>query len=150
MTNTFRDWRKLTETTVTTILPYSGLTVEIGNVQMDQLLLTGRIPDLLTGIVASVLWSTVGQGKPDDEIRAEKDFYALVNAVVSASLLSPRIVATPSQDDEIAIEHLSFADKVLIYTIATQPPAVLHRFRQEQVATVDALPESEAVLEATE
>lgn len=144
------DWRRQRTTPISTTLPYSGLVVDIGPVQLDALLLAGKIPDVLTGIVASVLWSTVGQGKKEEEIRAEKDFYALVNAVVSACLVTPRVVENPSQDDEIAIDELSFADKLLVYTIATQPASVLYRFRQEQVAAVDALPEGEAVLETTE
>jgi len=149
-TPTPRDWRAEHATTTETTLGYSGLAVEIGPVQLDQLLIAGKIPDGLTPVVSSVLWSTVGQGKSEDEIRAEKGFYELVNLVVAAALANPRVVENPTADDEIAIEHLPFGDKIIIYTIATQPLGVLHRFRQEQKPDVDALPESEAIQPAAE
>ena len=143
-------WRAQRAATTVTQLAYSGLTVEIGHVQLDQLLLTGKIPDVLTPIVASVLWSTVGQGKGEDEIRAEKGFYELVNSVVTAALVSPRIVSNPTQDDEIAIDDLDFGDKIVIYTIAIQPTEVLHRFRQGENTDVDTLQQSEALQPATQ
>ena len=135
-------WRARRANVITT-LAYSGLTVEIGPVQLDQLLLTGRIPDVLTPIVGAVLWASVGQGKGEDEIRAEKGFYALVNSVVTAALVSPRVVKEPTQDDEIAIDDIEFGDKIMVYTIATQPLAVLHDFRDEQSADVDTVQQSE-------
>lgn len=143
-------WRSQANTTVTTTLPYSGAVVEVGHVQLDALLLAGKIPDLLTPLVADVLWATVGQGRKEEEIRASRDFYALVNSVVSAALVNPRVVEHPTQDDEIAITDLDFGDKIMVYTIATQPLGVLHRFRQEQTADVDAVQQGEAVQPATE
>lgn len=138
-------WRAGRAATTSIELPYSELAVEIGHVQLDQLLLAGKIPDVLTPVVASVLWATVGQGKSEAELRAEKGFYELVNIVVAAALVSPRVVAEPAQDNEITIDDLDFGDKIMIYSVAIQPLAVLHRFRQEQAADVDALPEGEAV-----
>lgn len=144
------DWRKQAATTTITTLAYSGMVVEIGHVQLDQLLLSGKIPDVLTPVVASVLWASVGQGKSEDEIRAEKGFYELVNSVVTAALVNPRVVANPTQDDEIAIADMDFGDKIVVYTIATQPLAVLHRFRQIEEPDVEPLPEGENVQPAAE
>ena len=144
------DWRKLNKTTTVTTLAYSGLTVEIGTIQMDQLLLAGKIPDLLTPIVAEALWSPVGQGRDVAELSDQKGFFELVNIVVGAALIAPRVVAKPAADDEIAIDDLSFLDKITIYRTATQPLGVLHRFRVEQEPTVDAVPEGEDVQPATE
>jgi len=144
------DWRAVSRATVVTMLEASGTVVEVGHAQFDRLLLSGKIPDLLTPLVAGMLWAQVGQGIPEEEARAHKGFYELVNIVVTASLVNPRIVPNPTQDDEIAIEDLDFADKIIIYTIATQPLAVLHRFRVEQEPDVDAVPEGEAVQPATE
>jgi hypothetical protein len=140
-----RDWRAQTATTAALTLAYSGLAVEVGAVQLDQLLLAGKIPDLLTPLVAEALWEPVGQGKNTDELASQKGFYELVNCVVRAALVSPRVVDNPTADDEIGIEHLPFLDKVLIYRTATQPLGVLHRFRPVKDATVDALPKGEDV-----
>lgn len=145
-----RDLRAQRDTTAVIRLPFSGLDVEIGLVKLDQLLLSGKIPDLLTPIVASVLWSSVGQGKKEDEIRADKDFYALVNSVVTAALVSPRIVANPTADDEISIDDLNFGDKIIAYTACTQPLGVLHRFREGEGPDVDAVQQGEAVQPAAE
>lgn len=145
-----RDWRKMNEATITTMLPYSGMVVEMGRAQLDQLLLTGKIPDTLTPIVADLLWSSVGQGRPAEQIQAERVFFELVNAVVSACLLNPRVVANPTQEDELTIGDLDFADKLIIYRLATQPLAVLHRFRQEQAPDVDAVPEGDDLQPAAE
>lgn len=145
-----RDWRKLNEETIITVLPYSGMVVEMGRAQLDQLLLTGKIPDVLTPIVADVLWASIGQGRAQDEIQAEKRFFELVNAVVAACLLNPRVVSNPTQDDELAISDIDFADKLIIYKLATQPLAVLHRFRQGQTPDVDALQQGDDLQPATE
>lgn len=138
------------QTTTTIELPYSGLVAEVGHVQLDRLLIDGQIPDLLSGIVSDVLWSSVGQGRKEEEIRTDKRFYELVNSVVSAALVYPRIAEAPSVDDELAIDDLPFGDRILLYSVCTQPLAVLHRFRQIKAPTVDALPEGETVLDAAE
>lgn len=146
-----RDWRKLNESIITTILPYSGMVVELGRAQLDQLLLAGKIPDVLTPIVSDLLWVSVGQGKrTQDEIEADKRFFELVNTVTTACLLNPRVVDNPTQDDELAIGDIDFADKLIIYKLATQPLAVLHRFRQGQTPTVDSVPEGDDLQPATE
>jgi len=145
-----RDWRKMNEQTIITALPYTGMVVEMGRASLDQLLLTGKIPDALTPVVADVLWSSVGQGRSTDDIQADKRFFELINAVVTACLRNPRVVVNPTQDDELAIEDLDFADKLVIYKLATQPLAVLHRFRQGQTADVDAIQQGEELQPATE
>lgn len=146
-----RDWRKMNEATITTVLPYSGMVVELGRAQLDQLLLAGKIPDVLTPIVSDLLWVSVGQGKrTQDEIEADKRFFELVNTVTTACLLNPRVVDNPTQDDELAIGDIDFADKLIIYKLATQPLAVLHRFRQGQTPTVDSVPEGDDLQPATE
>lgn len=146
-----RDWRKMNEASIITVLPYSGMVVEMGRAPLDQLLLTGKIPDVLTPIASDLLWSSVGQSKrPQDEIEADKRFFELVNAVVTACLLNPRVVANPAQDDELAIGDIDFADKLIIYKLATQPLAVLHRFRQGQAPDVDAVHEGDDLQPATE
>lgn len=145
-----RDWRAQAAATAALTLAYSGLTVEVGAVQLDQLLLSGAVPDLLSPMVAEALWEPVGQGKNTDELASQKGFYELVNCVVRAALVSPRVVDNPTADDEIGIEHLPFLDKVVIYRTAVQPLGVLHRFRQVETATVDALPEGEELQPATE
>lgn len=145
------DWRRQSTATAVTTLPLSGLNVEVGRVHLDALLLSGKIPDVLTPVVADMLWSTIGQGQgKEEEIQGTKDFFALVNIVVKASLVSPRVVDTPTADDEISVDDIEFGDRLIIFQLARQPATVLFRFRQEQVADVDALPESEAVQPATE
>ena len=144
-------WRAQSTATAITTLPLSGLNVEVGRVHLDALLLAGQIPDVLTPVVADMLWSTIGQGQGKEaEIQGTKDFFELVNIVVKAALVNPRIVDTPTADDEIAITDIDFGDRLIIFQLARQPVSVLFRFRQGQAPTVDPVPESEAVREATE
>lgn len=145
-----RDWRKLRETHSITVLPSSGMVVEIGRAHLDQLLLAGKIPDTLTPIVAEVLWVSAGNGRAHNELEAEKAFLELLNAVTTAALVNPRVVPNPTEEDELSIDDIEFSDKLTIYRIATQPLAVLHRFRQKQEADVDAVPEGDDLQPATE
>lgn len=143
-------WRAMATETAIIKLPYSQAVVEVGSVQLDHLLVAGKIPDLLTPLVVESLWSPVGQGKSDDELGRQKGYYELVDIVVTAALRSPRVVENPTADDEIAIAHIPFLDKVIIYQAAIQPLGVLHRFRAQQESDVDALPEGEDLQPATE
>ncbi len=144
-------WRAQSNATAITTLPLSGLAVEVGRVHLDALLLAGQIPDLLTPVVVDMLWSTIGQGEgKEKEIEGTKQFFELVNIVVKAALVSPRVVDNPTQDDEIAITDIDFGDRLIIYSLARQPGSVLHSFRAEQGPALDALPESDAVQPAAE
>lgn len=144
-------WRAQSNATAITTLPLSGLAVEVGRVHLDALLLAGQIPDLLTPIVIDMLWSTIGQGEgKEKEIEGTKQFFELVNIVVKAALVSPRVVDTPTADDEIAITDIDFGDRLIIYSLARQPGSVLHSFRAEQGPTMDALPEGDPLLEVAE
>lgn len=145
-----RDWRKVRKEPVLTTLPYSGYVVELAHIQLDQLILAGKIPDHLSPVAADMIWVNLGQGKAISEVQAEKKFYELVDFVVGLVLTNPRIVENPTEDDEIAIGDIDFADKIFIYNIATQPLEVLHRFRAGQGPNVEPVQQGEDIQPPTE
>lgn len=145
------DWRAQSTATAIIKLPLSGIEAEVGHVHLNDLVIAGKIPDYLTPLVVDMLWSTIGQGENlADKAENTKEFFEVVDIVVRASLVNPRVVDNPTQPNEIALTDLDFGDRILVQQLARQPLGVLHRFRVEQESTVDAVPEGEDVQPATE
>lgn len=142
-------WRKpRTEGEVVT-LP-SGNVARLRPVALDQLIISGKLPDLLTPIAAKSLWTETDTSTIADQVETAKGFAELVNLVVPLAMMEPRIVADPQADDEIAMDDIEFSDKIAIFQLATGGSTVLRAFRERQEANVDAVPDSEDVRPATE
>lgn len=141
-------WRKPREEGYVVKLEPSGHYVRMRPAALDVLIASGKIPDLLTPAAADALWGDRLLNSAEvkgllAEAKAAKDFTSLVNLVVRASVMEPRIVDNPQADDEISLEDIEFPDKLLIYQLAIQPVTVLNSFRDRQIADVEALPDGE-------
>jgi hypothetical protein len=78
-------------------------------VALDVLLRNGKIPDLLTPFVAQMVYQGVDTDELDKLLSVEKlteqstEMLELIDAVVCAAFVEPRIVEEPQEDDEISI-----------------------------------------------
>ncbi len=142
-------WRKPREAGETVRLP-SGNIATLRPVALDQLMLSGKIPDLLTPIAAKSLWTETDTADIADQVETAKGFAELVNLVVPAAMLSPRIVAEPAADDEISLADIDFSDKLAIFQLATGGSQVLKSFREQQEKRVEPVSDGKDVRAETE
>ena len=136
-----REWRRPREEGYALTLP-SGNTAVIRPVALDVMLQQGEIPDVLTPIVASTIWSEI---KVDgDEVEANPTLglrmIGLFDIVARAAFVEPRVVDDPQADDEIAPSDLSLEDKGAVFQLAIQPARVLAKFCEQQAAGVGPVP----------
>lgn len=132
------EWRKPREEGYVVTLP-SGHVARLRPVALDVLIVSGKLPDLLTPLAAKSLWVETDGEKIGNEAEQAKGYAELVNIVVPAAMVEPRIVDEPEGDDEISLEDIDFADKVAVFQLATQPAEVLRRFRDKQERDVAAV-----------
>lgn len=137
-----RAWRKPREEGFIINLP-SGNVAKLRPVALDRLVLTGRIPDLLSPVAAEALWVQTNEAEMKGQGELLKRYTELVNLIVPFALMEPRIVESPTGDDEITLDDLDFTDKVAIFQVATQPATVLKRFREQQAGSLVAVHDSQ-------
>jgi hypothetical protein len=142
------DWRKPREEGFVLALP-SGNSARIRPVALDVLLRNGEIPDLLTPFVAQMVYSGVDTDELDKLLSPEKlteqstEMLGLIDAVVTAAFVDPRIVAEPQADDEISIVDVELADRGTVFSLAVLPANDLRRFLERQEASVEPVPDSD-------
>lgn len=142
-------WRKPREQGETVRLP-SGNVATLRPVALDQLMLSGKIPDLLTPIAARSLWTETDTASIGDQVETAKGFAELVNLIVPAAMIAPRIVEVAETDDEITLADIDFSDKIAIFQLATGGSQVLKSFRISQEKRLGPVPDSEDVRPETE
>lgn len=123
----------------------SGLEVQMRPVQADKLLMSGKVPDILTPLVMGMMFAkeqpedeTVFPDEIDDPVNAylnkqrqeAKDaisFIQSVDVVCEAALVDPSIVP-----------YLSLRDRMWIFKLAFYPVEVLSNFRLKPARDVAA------------
>ena len=154
-------WRKAREEGELIELP-SGNLARLRAVSPLALVASGEIPDMLTPLVAQVLSQGVdatqetinrviaGIESDDSEAPDVREAFAglkrmtsAFDAICAAVFVSPKVVENPTGDDEISPDDLDLADKLHAVHLATQPLAVLQRFRYEPPADVAVVHDSE-------
>jgi hypothetical protein len=136
------DWRKPREEGFVLALP-SGNAARIRPVALDVLLRNGEIPDLLTPFVAQMVYSGVDTDELDKLLSPEKlteqsgEMLELIDAVVTAAFVEPRIVADPQADDEISIADVELADRGTVFSLAVLPANDLRRFLERQTSDME-------------
>lgn len=141
------EFRRIGSEGIVVTLQSSGRVVRLRSVQLMRMLTAGKIPDPLTAYVASLVYG----GDEDDErsvVEKAKSWQAYLDLVATAALMHPRVVDEPQGEDEIAIEHLEYAELVEIHGWARNPLDAVRPFRGEQTQPVDIGAESERRVEA--
>lgn len=131
----------------------SGVKVVMRPVRADMLLVSGKMPDILTPLVMRMLFGA----QPDDvefpdeiedpvmhylsKTRAKAqeavEFVRSVDAVCEAALVDPSIVP-----------YLSLSDRLWIFKLAFIPAEVLSRFRDEPRRDVETVPDEQGQVQA--
>ncbi len=149
----------------------SGNIAHLRPVQPERLAAQGEILDILTPLVARMLFQgadatadtiaqTLGAAMGEDE---DADPTAMAAAagnlaniervcdiVCKAAFVNPRIVSDPQADDEIALEDLELADKVHVFTLSLRGAAALQHFRYEPNGHVESIPDSQGDAQPTQ
>jgi hypothetical protein len=106
---------------------------------MGALLKLGRIPDILSGLVAEVIWQ--GVPRPDTILNLGKPAVDLLEIVAASVFMEPIVVIDrePENDNEVSIDDIDFEDQQFLFAWATAPTSALRRFRDEQARNVAAV-----------
>lgn len=134
----------------------SGDTVVVRGVGFDALLLSERVPDLLTPLVIKACngeQAALPAIKDTDEEakRQTMEMIRFYNLVCELAFVSPRIVANPQADDEISITDLDQVDKQYVCgAVLGTPTAWIKSFRAEQAQDVPAVGDGKGLSHPTE
>jgi hypothetical protein len=138
------DWKKAREEGYVITLP-SGKVARLRPVALDVLIMSGTLPDILTQVAAGSLfveqeYETIAQGE------MAQRYTELINIIVPAAFLEPKIAinGNPPAADEITLDDIDFADKVIVFNLATGGSRSLELFRQEQGRNVQAVSDSKS------
>lgn len=134
------DWRKPREEGVVVTLPSSGHNVRIRPIAMDVLLKHGKIPDILTPIAAKTVWIEEDPEEIANVAETAKGYAELINLIVLAAVVEPKVVEADPQDDEITLDDIEFGDKVAIFNLATAGASAMENFRKRQAAALVSVP----------
>lgn len=128
----------------------SGNVAEIRAVPTSLLLVElGQIPDSLTPVVQKMMAGTLDAETLDaDEVLKASD--AMGNVIAKCALVSPRIVDSPSADDEISVYDLDDMDKEFLLGVFRLPTSQLKNFCEQQNALMESIHASEGKLSSAE
>ncbi len=136
------EWRKPREEGYEITL-LSGRTAKLRPVALDVLISSGGLPDVLTPFAAQTLWQEREPDEIADAAEMAKSYSELINAIVPAAFLYPKVVENPEEDDEIGLDDIDFADKIQVFNLATAGAMALRKFRDQQGGNVEAGPDRE-------
>ena len=121
------EWRKINVEGEVVQLP-SGFVVRLRPVSMDFLWKTGKIPDALTNIVASII--STGTVATNNVLEDAKNIMDLKQVLVEASMIEPKIAIEPDyKNNEISYFDLSSEDTEFVMSWAQRPQKELINFR---------------------
>jgi len=125
-----QEWRERRKREIT--LP-SGLQVTIKSVGLLDLAAYGKIPTPLVDTVQHLMTSSDSHGMAKLDLRVLPDYMEVINLVVMAAVVSPRITADspdPNDDQNISIDELSVLDRLEIFNEAQREGVALLKFPQ--------------------
>lgn len=129
----------------------SGRVVRVRPVALDQMILSGELPDFLTAIAAKTLWATPElETALSDQVELAKNYFNLVNLIVKQTVIEPAIVDTNPSESEVLLVDISLQERIEIFNMAQQPAEALRSFRLKQEAGMADIPDGEDIRAATE
>mgnify|MGYP000971814741 CR=1 FL=1 len=120
------EWRKRRQQGEDATLP-SGLTVQLRQVSMLDLAAKGEIPQTLKPQIDALMQG--GNKVKDVTLDGLYKFVGVIDLVVGACLAGP---------EGLAVDELSYGDKVAIFNWANEASGKLQPFRREQAQPVGA------------
>jgi hypothetical protein len=130
------EWRAKKEEGEKFTLP-SGLVVKLKRVQLLDLAQRGEIPTPLVGLADQLL-------NQDQTVTIEsfEKFGPIINLIISACMIEPKIADKPS-DDAITAEELTAADRMAVYGWVNEILVRVRPFRDEPRGTEESTPASD-------
>ena len=154
-------WREPRQQGVPVQLP-SGNIARLRPVEPQRLLAQGEIIDILTPLVAKMLFQgadasaeTIAQvlgdaaGDGDNVAQLQDaagklaDLERVCDIVCKAAFVDPCVVDEPTAANEIGPDDIELADKVHVFTLALRGAAALRHFRYEPNADVESVPDEQ-------
>lgn len=102
-----------------------GNVIRLKRVSLIDLIVAGQIPDTLSGLAAEVAVKGAGRAVSAEEL---KRYGEIVNVVVKAAAVEPRIGDAPG-DDCLGLAEVEWVDKVAIFDWANGAASQLKPFR---------------------
>lgn len=150
MSQSLNDWRKSRLHELD--LP-SGLRVKLRDVDMTDLLMTGKLPASVLDMaqVAADTTSEVDLESIGLEVMQKNagDFMALLNGIAQAALVEPGIAETPD-DEHITLDELPMSDKTAIMEFVNRGAEQIRPFREGEDEPVAAVQPGDGLRETTE
>lgn len=140
------DVRKLREEGVIIPLLYSGFNARIGPVNLERLIASGSIPDILTEKAASALFEQDALEKLIEDRELFKTYVDLFDVIIPAAFLEPEMVLPGEEpgENQITVEDVHYLDKAMIFNAATAGARSLISFRDQQTAASKAIQDIES------
>ena len=130
------DWRKSRVHELT--LP-SGLAVQVRDVTMTDIALSGEMPNTLLDLFLDET-EDITKLPEAQQVRkmleSGKEFAALLDLIARKCLVSPRI-GDAAGEDTLTLDELPQADKMEIFNFANREAQAVRSFREEQTQPVD-------------
>ena len=136
---------------VTLPLP-SGLAVKAKRVELKTFIKQGNVPNPLMGIVnealekgqAADVEKIVGGGDGEVDLDMIREMYEMVDSVVVASIVEPKVHPDPEEDEEadddlLYVADIDDEDKMFIWQWALGGTSDVETFRLEARADMDAV-----------
>ncbi len=138
MVTSGKAWRQAREQGVELTFP-SGNTAAIRPIEVDFFVRVGHIPDGLAGTVSKLINGEtvkIGDIPASEELEKSKEWLTFLNHLATFAFVNPKVVENPQADDEIAVDDLSYTDKVFLYQFFCRPAQILRSFRHAQTQSV--------------
>jgi hypothetical protein len=141
----------------------SGLVVKAKRVELQTFILQGAVPNPLMEIVSEALdkgkkadiAQMVGVDENNIDLGMVRDMYEMVNGIVVASILQPKVLPVPESDEDrdddlLYVDEVDDEDKMFIFQWATGGTSDVETFRQEARADMATLAEIQGGQSETE
>lgn len=115
----------------------SGRVVRLRPMRLTTLIRTGGIPNLLIEVANKALFQEAEEIAKD--LESSGKFFELVDQITTAALIYPRIVDSPTADDEVTLDYFDDSDKLTIFRLATAGVGAMRSFRFQQTADVGSV-----------
>lgn len=135
------DVRKIREEGVLIPLLYSGFIARIGPVNLERLIASGAIPDILTEKAAAALFEQDAIEKLIENRELFKTYVDLFDVIIPAAFIEPSM-AMPGEEpgeNQITVEDVHYLDKAMLFNSATAGARSLISFRDQQIAGLAAI-----------
>lgn len=116
----------------------SGLQVKVRDVTMTDLMLTGKLPEGIMGMMTDLAQSGAQEADLGLVTKNAQEFNALLNALVQLCLVEPKIGDT-ADDEHILLAEIPSDDKLTLFNFLNRGAEQVRPFREGEAEPVEAV-----------